>query len=483
MKGFDMTHFISSVEFVFGLYCLLLLVVYVMLFWMSSLSIRKNLQKRKSRRIQTLMESEIAPGVSIVAPAYNESVTIVNNVRSLMTLFYARYEVVIVNDGSKDDTLEKLIKEFDLVAIDFMVDYLVPCKEIKAIYKSRDISHKRLTVVDKINGGSKADAVNAGINVAAFPYILNTDVDCVLANDTLVYLIEAVLDAKERVIAVGATLRMSNSSYVDSGMLVEAALPKPILARFQEMEYIRSYLLGKMGWNYLNCIPNVSGGLGLFDKEILIAAGGYDPKSLGEDMEMVTRMCMKMCENNEKYEVKYIPQTLCWTEGPDSLKMLTRQRIRWARGLMQIMRTHRKAFFNPNYRKFGLIVFPYNAIFEFFAPIMEILGIFFYIYLILTNGINWQMAILLLVFVYMFSVFLTSFSILLDNYVYKYYKRRQDIVRLCLTAFLEPFIYHPIIVYSSIKGYIQELFGKKHAWGEMKRKGTLTPLPQDGAKK
>lgn len=478
-----MKDFISSIEYVFGCYCLLLLIVYVLLFRMSSISIRKNIRTRNSRSVQTLMESEIAPGVSIVAPAYNESVTIVNNVRSLMTLFYSRYEVVIVNDGSKDDTLEKLIHEFDLVKIDFLVDYLVPCQEIKAIYKSRDISHKRLTVIDKINGGSKADAVNAGINVASFPYILNTDVDCVLANDTLVQLMEAVLDSKERVIAVGATLRMSNSSYVDAGMLVEAALPKAILARFQEMEYIRSYLLGKMGWNYLNCIPNVSGGLGLFDKEILIAAGGYDSHSLGEDMEMVTRMCMVMCDNHQKYTIKYIPQTLCWTEGPDSLKMLTRQRIRWARGLMQIMRTHRKAFFNPKYRQFGLIVFPYNAIFEFFAPIMEILGIVFYIYLIATNGINWPMAILLLIFVYMFSVFLTSFSILLDNYVYKYYKRRQDIIRLCLTAFIEPFVYHPIIVYSSMKGYIQELFGKKHAWGEMKRKGALSPEPSIGTKK
>lgn len=469
-----MEQFIASIEFIFGLYCLLLFIIYILLFQMSTLSIRRNLRKRNTRRLQTLTESEIAPGISIVAPAYNESVTIVNNVRSLMTLFYPRYEVVIVNDGSKDDTLEKLIREFDLVQVDFLVDYLVPSKEIKAIYKSRDISHKRLTVVDKVNGGSKADAVNAGINVAAFPYILNTDVDCVLANDTLVHLMEAVLDAKNRVIAVGATLRMSNSSYVDAGMLVEAALPKPILARFQEMEYIRSYLLGKMGWNYLNCIPNVSGGLGLFDKEILIAAGGYDSASLGEDMEIVTRMCIKMCDDNQKYEIKYIPQTLCWTEGPDTLKMLTRQRIRWARGLMQIIRTHRKVLFNPKYRRFGLIVFPYNTIFEFLAPIIEILGIFFYIYLIITGAINWPMAILLLVFVYVFSVSLTSFSILLDNYVYKYYNRRKDVVRLCMTAFLEPFIYHPIIVYSSIKGYIQELFGKKHAWGEMKRRGTLT---------
>ncbi|NGM61374.1 glycosyltransferase family 2 protein [Sphingobacterium sp. SGG-5] len=466
-----MKQFVLSIDIFFGIYCMLLFLVYLMLFRMSLLSIRQNLQKKAYRRPQTLVESEISPGISIIAPAYNESITIVNNVRSLMTLFYPRYEVVIVNDGSKDDTLQKLIDEFDLIPIDFAVDYLVPCKEIKSIYKSKDISHKRLTVVDKVNGGSKADAVNAGINVSAFPYILNTDVDCVLANDTLTRLMEAVLDAQNRVIAVGATLRMSNSSYIDSGTLVEAALPEPLLARFQEMEYIRSYLLGKMGWNYLNCIPNVSGGLGLFDKEILIASGGYDPKSLGEDMEMITRMCITMCDNNQKYEVKYIPQTLCWTEGPDSLRMLIRQRVRWARGLMQIIRTHRKVFFNPEYKRFGMIVFPYNTIFEFLAPIVEVLGIFIYIYLISIGHINTKMALLLLGFVYVFSVFLTSFSILLDNYVFKYYNRRRDIVRLCITAFLEPFLYHPLIVYSSLKGYVQELFGKKHAWGEMERKG------------
>lgn len=474
-----MKELISSIEFIFGLYCFLLFIIYGFLFWMSAISIRQVLQKKASRQANILLRSEAIPGISIIAPAYNESLTIVNNVRSLLTLFYPRYEVVIVNDGSTDDTLQKLIQEFDLVPITFALDYRVPCNSIRHIYKSKDISYKRLTVVDKLNGGCKADAVNAGINVAAFPYILNTDVDCILANDTLIQLMEAVLDATDPVIAVGATLRMSNSSYIDGGVLVETALPRPLLSRFQEMEYIRSYLLGKMGWNYLNCIPNVSGGLGLFDKEILIAAGGYDANSLGEDMEIITRMCIYMHDNKLKYVIKYIPQTLCWTESPESLKILTRQRIRWSRGLMQIIRTHRKVFLNPKYKRFGLIVFPYNTIFEFFAPILELLGLFFYLYLILTKGINWHMAILLLIFVYTFSVFLTSFSILMDSYVYKYYNRRRDIIRLCTTAFLEPFIYHPIIVYSALSGYIQEIFGKKHTWGDMQRKGARSPQASD----
>lgn len=477
-----MDQFIHSVEFLFGLYCVLLFAIYIMLFCLSWASIRQYLKSKKIRNSRSLLESEISPGISIIAPAYNESVTIVDNVRSLMTLFYPKYEVIIVNDGSTDDTLDKLIQEFDLVKVDYVVDYEVPCKDIVAIYKSNEKSHKRLIIVDKINGGSKADAVNAGINVSSFPYILNTDVDCILANDTLLQLMEPVLDSKDRVIAVGATLRMSNSSYVESGMLLETALPKAILARFQEIEYIRSYLLGKIGWNSLNCVPNVSGGLGLFDKEILILAGGYDPKSLGEDMEMISRMCVFMSEKKMDYEIKYIPQTLCWTEGPDNLKTFVRQRVRWARGLIQIMNSHKKVFFNPKYKRFGMIVFPYNAIFEFLAPIVEVIGLFFYVYMYLNNSINWSMAVLLLVFVYGFSVFLSSFAILLDNYVYRYYSKKMDVVKLLLTVFLEPIIYHPIIVFSSLKGYFQEILGKKHAWGEMKRKGTLKPVPTTTSK-
>jgi cellulose synthase/poly-beta-1,6-N-acetylglucosamine synthase-like glycosyltransferase len=226
-----------------------------------------------------------------------------------------------------------------------------------------------------------------------------------------------------------------------------------------------------MGWDLINAVPNVSGGLGMFDKEIAVKAGGYDSKSFGEDMDMITRMCAYMKDNKKKYSVKYVPVTLCWTEGPTSLKVFGRQRSRWGRGLAQIMSIHRKIIGNPRYGRMGLIVFPYNFLYELLAPIIEFTGILFYIYLIVTGQINWPFAIILIVFVYTYSVMITTLALLWDQITFKYYKTWGETIGLCLMAFLEPFIYHPLIMFFAIKGYFNFITGRAHVWGNMQRQG------------
>lgn len=471
MEGFFLTlgRIYENVLFVYGI---VLLAVYALLAILSMLAVRFYINSNRKYQLELLASSPLAPGITILAPAFNEGLTIISNVRSLLTLNYPRYEIVLINDGSTDNTMEQLIAEFKLVVVDFAYTTKIMSQPIRKIYKSTDPAYSSLLVIDKVNGKSKADAVNAGINVAAFDYFVCTDVDCILHKDTLLELIVPVMqERKKRVIATGATLRIANSSEFDEGVMTRMRPPAQLLPRFQEVEYIRSFVLGKMGWSYINCVPNVSGGLGLFDKEIAIRSGGYDHSSFGEDMELLTRMCRYAHENSIDYAVRYIPRTLCWTEAPATLKIFSRQRTRWARGLAQLITSHFNMFMNPNYGKMGLIVFPFNFFFELLAPIIEASGIIVYIILALTGNINWPYALLLLLFVYTYAVMITTISILWDQLSFRYYKTWKEVAYLCLTPFLEFLLYHPLIVFFSLRGYYYFLTGKKSTWGNMQRQG------------
>lgn len=459
-------------------YCVALFLIYFVLTVLSRLVIHRNKFFARYRNETTILSSPIAPGISVIAPAFNESLNVISNIRSLLTLEYPLFEVIIVNDGSTDDTLEVLIQEFSLTKVDYAYNEILETQPVRGIYRSTEKVYNKLTIVDKINGKCKADAVNAGLNVAHHPYFLNTDVDCILDNKTLVKLIRPILEEMKPVIAVGAGLRIANSCEIDSGMMTMVKVPTALLPRFQELEYIRSFIMGKLGWSYINAVPNVSGGLGLFNKEVAIQAGGYDSKSFAEDMDIVVRMVKNRLEEKEEYAVRYIPETLCWTEAPESLSVFVRQRVRWSRGLWQIFATHFKVLFNPKYKRLGLIVFPYNFFFELLAPIIEVLGIIFYICIIILGLVNWQTAIILLIFVYVYLVFISIVAVLWDQFVFKQYKNWKVVFNLTLMAFIEPLIYHPIVLFSCLKGYLYQLVGRKHSWGNMKRKGFTTAIPK-----
>lgn len=453
-------------------YGVTLLIIYGILGFLSLRSIKSFLAEEAKTDYKMLLSSHITPGISVIAPAFNEGVTIITNVKSLLNLNYPTYEVIVINDGSTDDTLPKLIHEFQLEEIEFAYIEKIKTQPVRGIYKSKNKAYAKLLVIDKVNGKSKADASNAGINASSFPYFLCTDVDCVLDQDTLMKLIRPVLvEPKRRIIASGATLRMVNSCEVERGVIRRVRPPKQLLPRFQEVEYIRSFVLGKMGWNRINCVPNVSGGLGMFDKEIVVKSGGYDPLSSGEDMELTWRMIRYCRDNKIKYAVKYIPVTLCWTEGPTSIKIFKRQRVRWARGLSQLIFAHSKMLLNPRYGRMGLIVAPYNFFFELVAPFIEALGVLYYILLAVLGLINWPFAIILLIFVFTYAIMITTVAILWDQITFKYYRSWTEVLGLCIMPFFEMFIYHPLIVIFSIQGTIQFITNKKHSWGNMQRRG------------
>ncbi|MBP3203681.1 MAG: glycosyltransferase family 2 protein [Bacteroidales bacterium] len=429
--------------------------------------------------IEELRHSPYTPGISIVAPAYNEEKTVITNVSSLLSLDYPDFEVVIVNDGSKDKTLELLIENFDLVKVPYAYIEKIKTKPFKGLYKTKsdNPAFKRLTVVDKVNGGTKADASNAGVNVVSNKYFVCTDVDCVLDKYALYRIIWPTMSSNRRVIAVSATMRMSNGSIVENGQMVETHPPHSLIPLFQDLEYTRSFLIGKTALSRLNAMQNVSGGFGMFDREVVIRAGGYDGDSFAEDMDMVARMIRYMCDAGEDYTVVQIPETCCWTEGPPNFKVLNRQRTRWGRGLFQFFTVHRDMVFNKNYRQYGLLTLPYILIFELLAPVIEFSGYIMVLWLLVNMAINWHTIWIAFLGLYVFAQALTTVIVAYDLYVGTAFKRKMDYLWFFLASMLEPIMYHPINVFFSIRGYIKQMLGTQMVWGNMTRKGVQSAKP------
>lgn len=465
-------HFFNFIfEYCIFYYSIAVMTSYLLLVVLSILEIEKYRARNKVINYNSLLNSAFVPGISIIAPAYNESATVRNGVHTLLCLNYPKFEVIVINDGSTDDTLQQLIDEYELKEVDFAYHEEIVTQPVRRIFKSTNPVYAKLTVIDKVNGKSKADASNAGINIANYPLFLCTDIDCILHQDTLVKMVKPFVEEKTRVIATGAVIRIANSCELENGYMKRVKVATGYLPLFQELEYIRAFLLGRMAWSRINGLMLVSGGLGLFDKEIVLKSGGYNHVSFGEDMELITRMRIWMHDNKQKYKVTYIPDSLCWTEVPSTLKVFGNQRTRWAKGLIQTLWFHRKAFFNPKYKLFGLLSFPYWVFFEWLAPIIEAAGILFYLYLIFSGHITWSFTIIMLASIYSFSVMITIISILWDEISGSHYTEKREIFKLCLAAIVEPFIFHPIVLFFSIKGNWFFFTNKKLKWGDMKRKG------------
>jgi len=452
------------------------IIFYSVLAFLSYYAIKKHINAKHSMHDDILAKSNHVIGVSVVAPAFNEGTNVVYNVQSLLSLTYPKFEVVIVNDGSTDDTLEKLIKEFELVKVDFFYQEKIITQPVRGHYKSTNPVYSKLLVVDKENGKSKADASNAGINSTKYPLFLCTDVDCILKSDTIIKLAKPFMESKKRIIATGAGIRISNSCEIKDGFLVKVHFPKGWYPRFQELEYVRAFLFGRMAWSQINGLLLVSGGLGMFDKEIAIAAGGYWHKSLGEDMELITRMRKHMYDNGLSFAIKYIPESLCWTEVPATREVLIRQRVRWARGLIQTLYLHRNLFFKKKYGKLAFMILPYFFAFEFLVPILELLGVIVIILCIFFLDINFEMFFYLTFAVYMFYLTITIISIFLDDLLYKNYANLKEIMILIFMAMIEPIVYHPVNVYASLKGYMHFFRQKEQLWGNMQRQGFNVPI-------
>lgn len=466
--------FLSAVQYGFQILIFVItitiILAYLILAVFSAFTLRDYLRKNSFVDYNTILSCPFLPSISIMAPAYNEGKTIVENVRALLSLYYPDFEVIVINDGSKDDTLQKLISEYELELTDHFFEYAIPTQDVRGIYKSRIRSFSKLVVIDKMNGG-KADSLNAGINISKKDLFVAIDVDSIIESDAMLKMVKPFLEqTEEKVIAVGGVIRVVNDCVVEGGQIAQINLPKKFLPRVQVLEYTRSFLMGRMAWSRLDGLLLISGALGLFDRQVVIDAGGYYSNTVGEDMEIVVRMRRFMVESGKPYRVAYIPDPLCWTEVPESLRILGRQRNRWTRGMIDTLNIHKRIFFNPKYKKFGLLGYPYWFLMEWLVHIIEAVGLFYFFLLIIFGGINWQFFLWAFLFIYTFAVAMSVWAILFEEMTYHKYERRRDVLILLFTAFLEPIFFHPLILFWAIRGNIDYLAGNK-SWGEMVRKG------------
>jgi len=413
--------------------------------------------------------SGFEPPVSLILTAFNEESVIVGSVRSLLQLDYPEYEIIVVNDGSTDRTLEVLSEEFDLVVFPEAFRPRVAHKPVRTIYQSR--LYPELRVVDKENGGRKSDAANAGINAARFPLVCPLDADSVLQRDSIRLLVRPFLE-DSRTVATGGIVRILNGCEVSGGFLTRVGMPRNPLALVQIVEYLRAFLFGRIGWSAIDALPLISGAFGLFHKETLVALGGYRHDTLAEDMELVLRIHRHFRLQGKPYRVTFVPDPVCWTEAPEDLRTLRNQRIRWHRGLLECMSIHRELIFHPKARTLGWFTMPFLLVFEGIGPLVEVLGYGIMILGFALGLISFSGFMAFMLVALGLGIVLTLTSVLLEEASYDTYPRVGQILTLILTAVAENMGYRQLTAVWRVQGMWRWLRNADSSWGKMARTGT-----------
>lgn len=466
--------FYDTINSFFLIYSGLLFLSYISIAILSTFELSFYTKRNKHFRFKSISSYKALPSVSIIAPSHNEEQNIIENIRSLLSLQYPKLEVIVVNDGSKDNTLNKVIEHFELTKVNYSFTETIKTQKIRGIYKSTNSAFSNFIFIDKENGG-KGDALNTGINISRSDLFLGIDVDCIIEHDAIMRMVKPFLEEEDgrKVIASGGVIRVANSCEVEDGRIVKVNFPKNIWAKFQVLEYFRAFTLGRMAWSKINGLLIISGAFGLFDRKIALAVGGYDVTTVGEDLELVVRMRKHMHKIEKKaYKVAFIPDPLCWTEVPSTYKNLASQRNRWTRGSIDTIIKHRDMFFNPKYGLIGFISFPYWVMFEWLAPIIEVIGIIYFIICILLGLVNFHIFFILTLFVFAFSLSFSTFAIFYEAYIFNRYKGYKFLFQVILVAIAEMIIFHPLNVLFSLKGNFDFFIKKnKKGWGNMTRTG------------
>jgi cellulose synthase/poly-beta-1,6-N-acetylglucosamine synthase-like glycosyltransferase len=440
--------------------------VYALLLILSVPEIWKHWKIVSSEDLQLYMGSEALPPISVLVPAFNEEASITESVSAQLALRYPRHEVIVINDGSTDRTLERLRAAFDLYEVPPAYPLRIRTAKVRAYYRSR--THATLLVVDKENGG-KGDALNVGINSARSPLVVPVDADTLVAPDALLRLVRPFL-LGESVAAAGGTIRVANGCRIENGQVVEPRVPRRFLPAVQVPEYLRAFLFGRLGWNRIGGNLIVSGAFGLFQRHYLLAIGGYATGNVVEDLDLVVRLHAYLRTHGVPYDIPFIPDPVAWTEVPSDLRSHRRQRERWHRGLIATLVSHRRMLFNPRYGVVGMVTMPFFFFGEMLAPIVEAAGY-------VLGVLGWALGLLSIKFALLFLAAALGYQLLLSIWVvlfeestFHVYPRAGDFVRLLACAVAEPFGYRQLTVLWRLIAFWNAVRGSK-AWGEMRRRG------------
>jgi cellulose synthase/poly-beta-1,6-N-acetylglucosamine synthase-like glycosyltransferase len=458
-------------------YFVLLNGAYLVLTLLAAVQMRRDIRSRRYLGLDELFRSPLTPGISVLVPAFNEEAVIVESVRALLALRYPKHEVVVTSDGSSDGTVGALIDAFDLAPVRLATRDGVVTATVRQTYASR--RHPNLVVVDKDNGG-RSDALNAGLNVARHPYVCVIDADSLLEDDALLKVAKPILDDPDLLAATGGTVRIANDCAVEHGRVLDARLPKSPLATIQVLEYFRAFLVARIGWSRINALGIISGAFGLFHRSLLEAVGGYWTRTVGEDFELTLRLHRYLRERGEPYRIAFVADPVCWTEVPEQLRTLGRQRRRWQRGLWEGLRRHQRMLLNPRYGVVGMLAMPYFAVFEFLSPLFALGGLVVTIILFVLGEISVAYFVAFVLVSIGLGVLLTTSALVLEEFSYRRYRRAGEIVRLLGYSVLENIGYQQLHDIWRAVGYV-DIARRTTGWGAQQRRGFVTATSQQHA--
>ena len=422
-------------------------------------------RENKKRRYLNEIQHEYYVPISIVVPAYNEEITVVDTVKSLLMMDYRLYEIIVVDDGSKDRTAEVLTEAFRLKKVSRPINRQIFCKKEINVFEAK-VNHINITLIQKENGG-KADALNMGINASRYPYFICMDADSVLQRDSLKNIVRPVME-DDTIVAVGGLVRISNCAVLNQGELVEYHMPWNPIIGMQILEYDRSFMASRIMMDKFNGNLIISGAFGLFKKDAVAAVGGYDTSTMGEDMELVVKLHAFCRMNQLNYGIRYVADAICWSQCPSSIRDLKKQRRRWYLGLFQCMVKHRKMFLSPEFGVIGYISYVYYLLYELLSPFIELFGLITIVMAYAVGLINVPFMIMFFLIYAFYGAVLTITAFFARIYTQNIKLSPLDIVKAVYLCITESVFFRFIQAFTRMTAFIGYK-KKKNVWGQIKR--------------
>ncbi len=449
-------HFFDYMNAIILVYFLVTNVVYTVLMVFSLYTVTMHSQSAAHSSYADLLESPVTPPVALIVPAHNEEDAIVQTVMSLLEIQYPEKELIVVDDGSTDGTVQKLVDQFHLLKMDLIYRETAKCKAPTAFYYNPE--RPELIVLSKPNGG-KADALNAGINMARSPYFCTVDADSIIEPQALLRLMAPVVESAVNTIVSGGVVRIANGCTLRNGRIVDVNLPKSWLERCQVVEYIRTFLFGRPGWNFLNATFICSGAFCLLHRETLLEAGGFSTDTVTEDIDVIATLHRFCKKNKRKYRMVFTTDPICWTEAPHTVGMLARQRRRWQVGLMQTVMKHNDMIFSPRYGLMGMLSMPFHAYIEALGCVIESFGTFLIPFTFLVGAMPFSLFVLLMFLAFGYGTLLSVGSVLLEETTLRRYPKVKDVLNMVLFAMIENVGYRQMVTFFRAQGVIRYFAG------------------------